>query len=378
MDPGDDRYDPAAISARLQEGWAAVPWGERQTAARRAVAALTADGPGAALVALLTWLTRDPKWEVRREVAAGLEWLPEDRYEPLARQLLVDRNRYVRTAAEHARDRRRAGRKEAQQRQRSDDSVRQQYAALVERHGQKVADHAMRCTLAMYDLLVGSSVHEIRHVVIPLKAATRHLAAGLGDPGEAKRRLAAMIDWIGTLEQLLDDMRGYTQVGPQERTRERLSDLVAHATQLARAWFAGKDLDIAGIAIDVQVPDGILVPVVRHLAIMAFKNVIKNAIDAFATGPIAFRPGVVTIRGGLRDGMAEVSVTDTGMGLHPIELEELRRFIPGRSSKPHGTGYGLPTAHRRITEQGGTLTIDSIADQGTTVTITLPLQAEEA
>lgn len=372
----DTRFDPAAIAARLQGGWDGMAWAERQLAARHAVAAVASDGPGEALVALLGWLVRDPKWEVRREVAAGLELLPEDRYEPLARLLLADRNRYVRTAAEHARDRRTAGRKLADQRQRSDDIVRQQFAVLAERHGQQVADHAMRCTLAMYDLLVGSSVHEIRHVVIPLKAATRHLAAGLGEPGEAKRRLAAMIDWIGTLEQLLDDMRSYTQVGQQERTRERLSDLVSHATQLARTWFAGKDLDIAGITIEVQVPDGIVVPVVRHLAIMAFKNVIKNAIDAFATGPTTFCSGVVVVWAGTRDGMAEIRVSDTGMGLHPIELEELRRFIPGRSSKPHGTGYGLPTAHRRITEQGGSLTIDSIADVGTTVTITLPLHAE--
>lgn len=374
---GDEaRFDPDAIAADLQAGGADMAWNERQRIARQAVAAVATDGPSAALLGLLTRFASDPKWEVRREVAAGLELLPEDRYEPLARLLLTDRNRYVRTAAEHAQGRRMAGRKVAEQRQRSDDAVRQQYAALVKQHGQKVADHAMRCTLAMYDLLVGSSVHEIRHVVIPLKAATRHLAAGLGDPAEAKRRLTAMIDWIGTLEQLLDDMRSYTQVGQQERTRERLSDLVDQATQLARAWFAGKDLDIARIRIDVQVPDGIVVPVVRHLVIMALKNVIKNAIDAFATGPATFCPGIVVIWGGMGDGMAEIRITDTGMGLQPIELEELRRFIPGRSSKPHGTGYGLPTAHRRISEHGGTVTIDSVADQGTTVTITLPLQAE--
>lgn len=369
-------FDPLAIATRLRAARDGMTWSDRQRAARQAVAAVAADGPGEALFAVLCLLAEDPKWEVRREIASGLELLPEDRYEPLARGLLADRNRYVRTAAEHARDRRAADRTLADRRQRSDDIVRQQFAALAERHGPKVAEHAMRCTLAMYDLLVGSSVHEIRHVVIPLKSATRHLAAGLGDPAEAKRRLAAMIDWIGTLEQLLDDMRGYTQVGQQERTRERLSDLVDHATLLARAWFAGKDLDITRIRIDVQVPDGIVVPVVRHQVIMALKNVIKNAIDAFATGPTAFCPGTVSIRGGLREGMAEVRVTDTGMGLQPFELAELQRFVPGHSSKPHGTGFGLPTAHRRITEHGGDLTIDSVADQGTAVSITLPLHAE--
>lgn len=357
-----------------------MPWSERERAARQTLSAIAKDGPSEPLMALLRWLVRDPKWEVRRVVAEALEVLPEDRYEPLAVVLLKDRNRFVRTVAERSRDRRQQGQKLADRRRRSSDSVREQYAVMVERHGQKVADQAMKMSLTMYDLLVGSSVHEMRNVVTPLKAATRHLQkhveVGAADAGESRRRLGTMIEWIATLEQLLDDMRTYTQATPAYRTPERLSDLVQQASQMAREWFEGKGLDTAGIQLDVQVPDGIVVPVSRHQMVMSFKNVIKNAIDAFALGPATFRTGTVTIRGGMRDGQAVVTVADTGMGLSPLELDELRRFVPGRTSKPHGTGYGLPTAQRRITEHGGTLTIDSVEDAGTTVVIALPLLSE--
>ena len=65
------------------------------------------------------------------------------------------------------------------------------------------------------------------------------------------------------------------------------------------------------------------------------------------------------------------------MGLSKEELEEVRRFVPGGTSKKvHGTGFGLPIARRKVMDHGGTLNIESRVDQGTVVTITLPLEAE--
>ncbi len=66
------------------------------------------------------------------------------------------------------------------------------------------------------------------------------------------------------------------------------------------------------------------------------------------------------------------------MGLSVEELDEVRRFVPGGTSKKtHGTGFGLPIAKRKLEDHGGFLAIDSQEDVGTTVTITLPLEAKE-
>ena len=43
------------------------------------------------------------------------------------------------------------------------------------------------------------------------------------------------------------------------------------------------------------------------------------------------------------------------------------------STKPYGTGFGLPTVQRIIDEHGGTMTIESKLDQGTLVTLRLPI-----
>lgn len=62
----------------------------------------------------------------------------------------------------------------------------------------------------------------------------------------------------------------------------------------------------------------------------------------------------------------------------PTSYLELREFVPGRTSKKNrGTGYGLPIARRYVTAHGGSLAIDSQLGQGTTVTVTLPVEQEE-
>ncbi|MFW6062064.1 MAG: ATP-binding protein [Planctomycetota bacterium] len=72
----------------------------------------------------------------------------------------------------------------------------------------------------------------------------------------------------------------------------------------------------------------------------------------------------------------EIVVRDSGMGLPPEELAEVRQFIPGGTSKKtYGTGFGLPFAKRKVADHGGTLQIDSIEDEGTTVTIVLPTES---
>ena len=55
-------------------------------------------------------------------------------------------------------------------------------------------------------------------------------------------------------------------------------------------------------------------------------------------------------------------------------LAEVRQCLPGRTSRRHtGTGFGLCNARRFVEAHEGTLRIDSKENQGTTVTIVLPI-----
>jgi two-component system NtrC family sensor kinase len=97
-------------------------------------------------------------------------------------------------------------------------------------------------------------------------------------------------------------------------------------------------------------------------------NLLTNAAQA-----IGNKSGEVRIETGLKDGMAMVRISDTGAGIPPEQLEKI--FDPFFTTKPvgEGTGLGLSITYGIVAKQGGSITVESIAGQGTTFTTLIPL-----
>ncbi|MBA4395713.1 MAG: hypothetical protein C0407_19340, partial [Desulfobacca sp.] len=70
---------------------------------------------------------------------------------------------------------------------------------------------------------------------------------------------------------------------------------------------------------------------------------------------------------------AEISVADTGQGIPPEGLSQI--FAPYYTTKEKGVGLGLAITQKIVQAHKGTLEVKSIENQGTTVTIRLPLSA---
>jgi len=68
-----------------------------------------------------------------------------------------------------------------------------------------------------------------------------------------------------------------------------------------------------------------------------------------------------------------VSVTDTGVGLSPEQTEQI--FKAFFTTKPQGTGMGLPISRAIIESHGGRLWATSSSGPGTTFQFTLPIEA---
>ena len=97
----------------------------------------------------------------------------------------------------------------------------------------------------------------------------------------------------------------------------------------------------------------------------AFLNIVINALQATPAG------GSVGIACRRKDTGYEICFIDSGSG---IEAEGLTKiFEPFYTSKPDGTGLGLAVTRKIIEAHGGTLTVESEIDKGTTVMITLPI-----
>ena len=68
----------------------------------------------------------------------------------------------------------------------------------------------------------------------------------------------------------------------------------------------------------------------------------------------------------------KVTMIANALGTPPPEVVE-RIFNPFFTTRPTGTGLGLPIAQRVVEAHGGELDIDSEVGRGTTVVVRLPL-----
>jgi len=102
-----------------------------------------------------------------------------------------------------------------------------------------------------------------------------------------------------------------------------------------------------------------------------FINLLSNAAQSIDPDPA--ERGEVVVRTSVRDGMAEVEISDTGSGIPP-EVQS-RLFEPFFTTKPagQGTGLGLPICRNIVREHGGRLELESDPGSGTTVRILLPI-----
>jgi GAF domain-containing protein/anti-sigma regulatory factor (Ser/Thr protein kinase) len=103
-------------------------------------------------------------------------------------------------------------------------------------------------------------------------------------------------------------------------------------------------------------------------------NLLSNALKFTPEG------GRVEVRAGMVDGMAEISVTDTGVGIAPADQEavfEEFRQVGTSSAKQEGTGLGLALCRKFVELHGGKIWVQSEVGRGSTFTFTIPVRRGE-
>ena len=99
------------------------------------------------------------------------------------------------------------------------------------------------------------------------------------------------------------------------------------------------------------------------------ENLLGNAFDAVngKGGTVRVATARVTTDGGTA---VRIAVADTGRGMTGTELEHA--FDPFYTTKPGGTGLGLPIVRRLVLDAGGRLTVETQPGSGSTFIVELP------
>ncbi|MHC4054701.1 sensor histidine kinase [Bradyrhizobium sp. 25ACV] len=101
-----------------------------------------------------------------------------------------------------------------------------------------------------------------------------------------------------------------------------------------------------------------------------FSNLIDNAIKYLKRGV----PGEIRIRGRTKLGYAIFEISDNGRGIDPKDHQRIFDLFrrAGTQDKP-GQGIGLAHVRALVRRLGGTMSVSSELDAGSTFTITLPI-----
>jgi GAF domain-containing protein len=204
---------------------------------------------------------------------------------------------------------------------------------------------------------------------------------------------------IGFSDVLLQGMFGE----PNEKQTEYLRDILASGQHLlslindildlSKIEAGRMDLDVAAFDLPLAIDDAMLlmreragrrgITLERHVdahvgQIHADQRKVKQVLLNLLSNAVKFTPegGRIDVGAKLANGMAEISVTDTGIGIAPEDhdavFEEFRQV--GKSDKKaEGTGLGLALCRKFVELHGGRIWLTSEVDKGSTFTFAIPI-----
>jgi two-component system, LuxR family, sensor kinase FixL len=165
---------------------------------------------------------------------------------------------------------------------------------------------------------------------------------------------------VQRLATLLSDYRTFAR--PQ-RLNLRSADVTQIIQEVLSAQLPRYRATKIGLQTELEKVPAILVDPEKIKQVIL--NLCKNAVEAMPEG------GRLTVKATASEGGVMLEVTDTGEGIaHGIDVFQLFR-----TTKPEGTGLGLPIVQQIISDHKGTIKYRSEIGKGTTFTVVLPVGA---
>jgi hypothetical protein len=222
--------------------------------------------------------------------------------------------------------------------------------------------------LASLGMLAAGVAHEVNTPITGISSYAQLLLAET-PPNDPRYELLQKVErQTFRAARIVNNLLEFARNRERERRTLPLGPLIQECLELLRERIASRRIRIAweepGEVLAVYGNDGELHQV--------FTNLILNAADAMTAG------GTLGIGLDGDEDSVRATVTDTGPGIPPEDLERI--FQPFYSTKlaRGGTGLGLSISYNIVSRHGGEIRVESRPGEGSRFTVELPRYRTEA
>jgi two-component system sensor histidine kinase HydH len=215
--------------------------------------------------------------------------------------------------------------------------------------------------LASLGSLAAGVAHEIRNPLSSIKGFATYFRERYEDNPDDRETAETMISEVDRLNRVITQLLEFARPMTMNRLPTSIQALIRHALKTVEGQARER-----GIIIETKLPPEIgEIPLDADRISQVLLNLFLNAIAAMDQG------GSLRVSLERRDGRTiRIAIADTGAGIRKEDL--LRVFDPYFTTKPSGTGVGLPIVQKIVEAHGGEILLESEPGRGTTATLLLP------
>ena len=206
--------------------------------------------------------------------------------------------------------------------------------------------------------VVAGVAHEVRNPLFGISAIGQIFERELTDPAQLEL-VRALLAETKRLNELVEELLIYGRPMKLRLEEGDLRVLWEEVLDLHREDMRRRGIRITG-DYAARHPVAVFDP---HQVRQVFLNVLRNAIEAMPDG------GSLTATMLVEDRSILFRISDTGNGIPADKLDHV--FDLFFTTKPKGTGLGLPICRKIMQDHGGDITLASAEGAGTTVTVRL-------
>ncbi len=224
----------------------------------------------------------------------------------------------------------------------------------------------------MKNEFISSVSHELRTPLTAIKGWGETVKDSVHTDGElVEKGITVILSETERLSALVEELLDFSRIQSGRMTyKTQRVDLLAELGEAVCIY--EENARRAGLSFTYHEPqEEIYIIGDAHRLMQVFVNVMDNAVKYNKEG------GSITVTVSLHGSAVSVIVSDTGVGIAAADVDKVKEKFYKANQTVHGSGIGLAVADEIIRYHNGILNVASVEGEGTTVTVSLPIIANE-